>query len=308
MGFIGGLFSGDGGSNFQAQNPATMEQMNQAYRQTQAGLGQQQAFVNALAAQGGIGNQSSVFGQQQNLANQLQAQSLGQGANPAQAMLANATGQNAANQAALMASQRGMSANPGMIARQAAMTGANVQQQAAGQGALMQAQQQLAAQNQLAAQQQAMGNLASQQVAQQAGALQGYNAAAHGIQQNLYGANNSANSANAQVASGKQSAQGGILSGIAGGIGTGLMMLSKGGEVPAHMPASLVGQHFYGMKSGGLVPGQAVVQGDSLKNDSVPAMLSPKEIVLPRSITMDKNAPEKAKAFVEAILARSKSK
>lgn len=55
-------------------------------------------------------------------------------------------------------------------------------------------------------------------------------------------------------------------------------------------------------RSGGSVSGMAKVAGDSLKNDTQPAMLSPKEIVLPRSITMAPDAPEKAKAFVEAIL------
>lgn len=59
------------------------------------------------------------------------------------------------------------------------------------------------------------------------------------------------------------------------------------------------------METGGTVPGQAKVKGDSLKNDKVPAMLSPKEIVLPRSITMSPDAPEKAKAFVAAIMARN---
>lgn len=55
-------------------------------------------------------------------------------------------------------------------------------------------------------------------------------------------------------------------------------------------------------RSGGPVPGQARVAGDSLKNDIQPAMLSPKEIVLPRSITMAPDAPEKAREFVAALM------
>lgn len=57
-------------------------------------------------------------------------------------------------------------------------------------------------------------------------------------------------------------------------------------------------------KAGGKVPGKAAVSGDSYKNDTVPAMVSPGEIVLPRHITQSKDAGEKAKKFVEAILAR----
>lgn len=59
---------------------------------------------------------------------------------------------------------------------------------------------------------------------------------------------------------------------------------------------------------GGTVPGDAKVSGDSLKNDKVPAMLSPKEIVLPRSVTMHPDAPRKAAEFVAAVKARSKKK
>src|SRR5579859_1340828 len=53
------------------------------------------------------------------------------------------------------------------------------------------------------------------------------------------------------------------------------------------------------MKTGGKVSGKASVPGDSPKNDTVKAMLSPGEIVIPRSIAQSDNAPEKAKAFVE---------
>ena len=62
------------------------------------------------------------------------------------------------------------------------------------------------------------------------------------------------------------------------------------------------------MRTGGTVPGQAMVKGDSLKNDRVPAMLSPKEIVLPRSVTLSKNPGAAAKAFVDKIKASHKGK
>ena len=53
---------------------------------------------------------------------------------------------------------------------------------------------------------------------------------------------------------------------------------------------------------GAVVPGKPKVEGkNTLKNDVVPAMLTPKEIVLPLSVTQSKNPGEAAKAFVEKI-------
>ena len=58
---------------------------------------------------------------------------------------------------------------------------------------------------------------------------------------------------------------------------------------------------------GAYVPGQASVAGDSLKNDKVPAMLSPGEIVLPRSVAQSGDAPDLAREFV-AQLEKKKGK
>lgn len=77
---------------------------------------------------------------------------------------------------------------------------------------------------------------------------------------------------------------------------------AEGGPAAA-MPMMMASR---GGQAKGVVPGQAKVPGDSLKNDRVPALLSPKEIVLPRSVTMAPDAPEKAAAFVRAILAKHK--
>lgn len=82
-------------------------------------------------------------------------------------------------------------------------------------------------------------------------------------------------------------------------------------------PSSNAGKHLKGYACGGMingemyaaqgkvVPGQARVSGDNLKNDTVDAKLSPGEIIIPRSIAQSPDAPEKAKAFVAAIMARS---
>lgn len=53
-----------------------------------------------------------------------------------------------------------------------------------------------------------------------------------------------------------------------------------------------------GMKAGGKVPGKAKVAGDSPKNDTVIAKLSPGEVVIPRSLAED---PERAKKFIEQL-------
>lgn len=192
--------------------------------QALAGLKQQQDFINALASQNGIQNQNNVYGQLSNVAN-------GTGPNPAQAMLAQATGQNVANQAALMAGQRGASANAGLMARQAANQGANLQQQAAGQGATMQANQALGALGQ-------MGGIAGQQIGNQAGAIQNYNqnllGSLAGQNQAQVGSMASQNSANATVANTVAGQQGNMAGNLMGGAGMG-MMLAGGGVIPHYV-------------------------------------------------------------------------
>ena len=225
---LGGGASGSGFSSPQAANlqlPTTVDQANAAYSGTQGALQGQQAFLNALQAQNGIGNQASVFNQLQGVAN-------GTGPNPAQAMLAQATGANTANQAALMAGQRGAGQNAGLIARQAAMQGAANQQNAAGQGASMQAQQSLGALNQLS-------GIAGQQVGQQAAATGAVTGAQQAEQQNILnsinaqnqaqvGSQSSVNAANAGLAQTTMQGQQGLIGGALNALGT---ALAEGGEV-----------------------------------------------------------------------------
>ncbi len=54
-------------------------------------------------------------------------------------------------------------------------------------------------------------------------------------------------------------------------------------------------------KAGGPIPGKAQVQGDSEKNDTQPAMLSPGEVVLPRSVTQGGNVEKKAIEFLRHL-------
>lgn len=194
-------------------------QLGNAYNQAQYGIGQSANLMNQLQGQNGIQNQSNVYNQLQGVAN-------GTGPNPAQAQLAQATGQNVANQAALMAGQRGATANPGLIARQAAQQGASTQQQAAGQAANLQAQQSLNAIN-------AQGQIAQNQVNQLGQGVNAYNQAAQNEQNALQSANTAYNNANvsqqaginnvnASIAQGNQQASnnllGGLFSGASGAI------------------------------------------------------------------------------------------
>lgn len=79
MSFIGSMLSDDKGSGFQAQNlqltnPVTAQQLQQAQGNVQDAYGQQSAFVQALAGQNGIQNQSNAFSNQNAFAQGLAGQ------------------------------------------------------------------------------------------------------------------------------------------------------------------------------------------------------------------------------------------
>lgn len=232
LGLAGGVQGSgvSGPSQAQIINPVTTGQSQEQYNNANNALNQQQAFLDAVKAQNGLGNQSAVF-------NQLQGVTNGTGPNPAQAQLAQATGQNVANQAALMAGQRGSSANVGLIARQASQQGGGLQQQAAGQAATLQANQSLNALN-------SMGNLATNQANQQAGAVSGYNQAAQGEQGQILnaiqGVNNatvgsqqSVNQGNTGIIASSQKSQAGLIAGAGQALA-----LADGGVVPPQQAPS----------------------------------------------------------------------
>lgn len=68
----------------------------------------------------------------------------------------------------------------------------------------------------------------------------------------------------------------------------GAMMMAPGGVIDA--------------KRGGTIPGEPKHNYNTVKNDVVPAMLTPKEIVLPIEVTQAADAPQKAANFVAAEL------
>lgn len=239
--------------------------------------------------------------QQQQFVNALQSQANGTGGpSAAQQLMQNAMDQNAANSYSMAASQRGT--NPMLAMRNAAQANAQAGLQSAGQTAAMRAQEQLNAQQMLGSQ---LHNMSS--------------AGASYANMNLQGQMNNANN------NGKTG--GGILGAI-GSVGGKLLGMADGGEVPDSGSGGGAGKgsfstfadeykkawaqpnftpdtHFIPFKSGGQVPGVASVPGDSQTNDTVPAMLSPGEIVIPRSRASD---PEMAKEFIDHIMSRKKAK
>ena len=95
--------------------------------------------------------------------------------------------------------------------------------------------------------------------------------------------------------------------------------LAMGGQVPAmvspgerYLPPTEVEKVKEGKKpaykAGEMIPGQAKVKGDSLKNDTVPATLEEGGIVIPRSVMQSKNPEESARKFVAAVMAKQKMK
>lgn len=235
-----------------------------------------QNFASALSnSQNQFNN---AFQGQGALAGMLMGQAQGVGPNPAQQMLNQTTDRNIQQNAGMIASQKGI--NPALAQRLAAQNAAQMGQQAAGQGALMGAQQQLGAEGQLGSTFNSMGSqsLGMNQNLQNAQAQQ--NNAEVGSTSNMNTTNAAAAGANAQE-------QGAVIGGLLGGAGA--------------MGAAKIGQDAHG----GIIKGKAQVSGDSPKNDTVPTMLSPGEIVIPRSVAND---PEKAKEFIEHIRKQNEKK
>jgi hypothetical protein len=312
------------------------QNMLEAKGQSGQAIDNNAAALQNLNAMANNGEQQNVFGQQQALAQQLQAMADGKGPSLANQQLANATGQNVANQAAMMAGQRGAGANVGLMARQAAMQGAGIQQQAAGQGAALRLQEQSNALGQLQQQQGAMGNTAQGIQGARAQAQQGM----QGNQNSLLGnmnANNrlildqqqGINSLNRDaqkqdsdqkfqaVKMGLQAA-GSALGAAEGGVvphkgGS----FAEGGAIP-YKGSSSIGAMLHGyanggpvnLDNGGHVPGKAKVAGavDSYANDTVDAKLSPGEWVIPRSVTQAANPKAEAMRFIDALLAKQGKK
>lgn len=144
-----------------------------------------------------------------------------------------------------------------------------------------------------------------------------------------------------QVEGGDEGDEGGS-GGSGAGLGMAAAALAKGGEVgnpkldrvpekdrfqanvklPPHLQdiAAIYHPHSFGnryphkgydaggkvnMKQGGKVPGEPKTpKKDTPSNDTVPAMLTPKEVVLPLSVTQSKNPVNAAAKFMASVLAK----
>lgn len=241
--------------------------------------------------------------QQARLAEALRAQAEGKAPSLAQMQYARALEQSQAAAASQLASARGLS--PAQAQRLLMTRQAAAQQQAAGQSAMMRLQEQQAAQQMLAQaltaqrQQEILGASTAGMLGQQAGAL--------GLsQQQMEQQRLSAQYAQ-QLAEQQRLEKGiGTAIGTVGGVLLGSALGPAGSMAGAELGGKLgaqIGSQFAG---GGEIGGRAKFKGDTRSNDTVPALLSPGEIVLPRSVAQDEKAPEKAKKFVEAIKSKKK--
>lgn len=216
-----------------------------------------------------LSNSNGVYNNQSALASALQAQAQN-GAGPVQ-QITNQNMEHAAQQGAESYAQN-RSINPGLAARLSGNQSMQARAAAAGMGA----QAQMASQG-------ALGNLYGSM------GQQGLE------QQNLEtGGNLGAERINAGVAQTNTETGGKIMGGLMNGIGGAMGKGASSGSVAA--------------AHGAMVPGKAQVKGDSPKNDTVKAKLSPGEIVLPRSVTQSEDAGNKAKEFVESLKKQKESK
>lgn len=287
MGFVSDLFSGDHGAGWTATNAPITQQGDLP---NEIGTSQNQTQDN--------------YRSEQSLADQLRAQSNGQGPNPAADQLKLTTDQNIQQANGLIASQKGI--NPALAARLAGERAADTNQEAGAQAAVMRGNQQLASEGQLAGLHQSMAdqNLKQQGVYQ--GAIANQNNA-------LVNSQNNANTANEGIASGNQQFQSKTFGGIMNSVGGAAAMLYDGGRVKGyddggfidkvpgmlHDAAQLAPLALEFLAHGGKVPGKPLVPGNSPVNDTVPAMVSPGEIVVPNSASHD---PAKAKKFIDQIM------
>jgi hypothetical protein len=335
MGFLSGLANlALGGSGPELQKQIfDNSQVDAQTGRVKLGSDQLQTMFRQSAEQGGLAKQGDLY-------NAYGALASGQGPNPALALLQQQTGQNNAAQAALMAGQRGVSANPALMSRQIAQQGAMNQQNAIGQGAALQAQQALAAMQaqsglagQMVGNQMQAGGMYNDAAQNALNSMLGANQAVNANNLKLSQARDEVKRNNIKsgfdAASGgmmqaaeyfgksKGGGGGGMMGGQAGGPAAaagGVMMAAHGGEVE-HQEEEISLLDFLSQHPGMImssskhpapvVPGIPLKKGDHEDNDVVPALLSPGEIVIPRSHAAD---PKKAAAFARAVAARKEHK
>lgn len=252
--------------------------------------GQEFGFGELEAARG-------VGEEQRKLAEALRAQAEGRTPSLAGMQFARALEQSQAAAASQLASARGLS--PAQAQQLLATQQAAARQGAASQSAMLRLQEQQAAQM-------ALGTLLSQQRQQSliGGATAGQLGATAG-QLGVEGQRLEQQRILAEQELRRQQQQRQEQA-IATGVG-GLLSLIPGGGAAAQVGQTILkGAMSARGREVAEVPGKAKFKGDTRSNDTVPAMLSPGEIVLPRTVAQAEDAPEKAKDFVSAIKSKRK--
>lgn len=231
------------------QNGTVGQNAQQAYQNALSG--QASASNNALTAMNNAGSLAGTMNQQQ----QTQANTVAAANNALNQYNASNTQQaNAANQATTQAANTYNTTNAQNLANQ------NTQ-----------GQQTVQEQNQVNSKLQSAG-LQLQQSGQEAGV--GENQAQNATQagQQMAGLIGSAlNAGGGAIGAAIAAADGGMIPGYA-----------EGDVIPPNIPAT-------NFKSGGNVQGHAQFRGNDKRNDTVPALLSPGELVVPRSVVQQPN-------------------
>jgi murein DD-endopeptidase MepM/ murein hydrolase activator NlpD len=263
---------------------------------------------------------TDIYGQQQSLADILRDRAAGVGGpSLAQMQLAQTTAQQQRDLAGNL-SAMGRSVNPAVALEALLQRNAQARQMSAGEGAMLRAKEQMEAQKAYADQLASMRgsettgyqNIGSLQGAQDARAIEiqeaqkardlkvaEANAKAVATAQGI--ALDREKSQNELAGSGLKAATAGLTAAQGGMI---RRRYADGGEVCAADGGKISGAKKKMYADGGTVKAAMghLAKMDSEKNDTVPAMLSPGEIVIPRSVV---NSPDPVKAsgkFVEAIL------
>lgn len=320
-----GIANGTGPNPAQAMlNQATGENVaNQAALMAgQRGAASNVGLLARQAAQQGAATQQQAVGQGATLQAQQQLNALSGLSAQQQAQAATQQAIGGLGTTQVGAQQTG-------ITNQAQLATQQVASQQAAQNALAQQANSVAGQ-------QIAGTTANNQAQQSEQQIQQNALAAQNQQQ--VAAQGNVNTANAGLASTTLQGQQGLVGGVLNGVGSALG-LAGGGEVdkpeqyafkdlititPApsmNEPQSAVGKFLkgyaanggiatkYDYRSGGDVKAKsprekAIKGGDSYSNDKIPALLSEKEIVLPRSVTQSKDPARSAAEFVAKVLAK----
>lgn len=289
--------------------PEAVQGVGQSGFQTRPTPGMEmQSYADAIRR-----SQERAFagGEEQNaLMGSLRGAAEGAGPSVAEIALRQATDENARAGAGLMASQRGLS--PALGARMAGNMASRARQEGAGQGALLRAQEMLA-NRQLYAQALAQmrgqdlgmygasGQLSGQQNQQRLQESLGLQGLEAGTAEGNAARRQQAALANAKA---RMELLGGMRESAQSGLGAIMkaapLLLAHGGEVTRE-GVRQPDRDRYARALAGRLP------VDDERRDTVPAMLSPGEVVVPRSVAQAPDAPGRTARYVAALRAQRRS-